>query len=54
MSAQGRLIVTDEAWQAIVTVLDRSEHQAGSPLQPSDRRCIGSHDNCNPVGHAVA
>ena len=28
------LIVTDKAWQEIVTVLDRVTHQAGSPPQP--------------------
>jgi transposase len=42
MSAQVRLIVTDEAWQEIVTVRDRVKHKAGSPPQPSDRRFIAA------------
>jgi transposase len=40
MSAQVRLIVTDEAWQEIVTVLDRVKHTAGSPPQQRDRMFI--------------
>jgi transposase len=40
MSAQIRLIVTDEAWQAIVTVRDRVKHQVGSPPRQSDRMFI--------------
>ena len=40
MSAQVRLMVTDEAWQEIVTVLDRVKHQAGSPPQQRDRMFI--------------
>jgi hypothetical protein len=40
MSAQVRLIVTDDAWQEIVPVLDRVKHKAGSPPQQSDRMFI--------------
>jgi transposase len=40
MSTQVRLMVTDDAWQAIATVLDRVKHQAGRPPQPSDRMFI--------------
>jgi len=40
MSAQVRLLVTDEAWPELVTVLDGVKHQAGSPPQPRDRMGI--------------
>jgi transposase len=40
MSAQVRLLVTDDAWQEIVPVLDRVKPKAGSPPQQRDRMFI--------------
>ena len=37
MSSQGRLILTDGAWQEIAAVLARVKPKAGSPPQQSDR-----------------
>jgi transposase len=37
MSAQVRLILTDEAWQEIAAILARVKPKAGSPPQQSDR-----------------
>ena len=35
-----RLILTDEAWQEIATMLEKSKHKAGSPPRQSDRLFI--------------
>ena len=40
MSAQGRLIFTEDAGQEIAAILTRVKHKAGSPPQQSDRRFI--------------
>ena len=40
MSEPVRLMVTDEAWQEIVIMLDRIKHRTDSPPQQSDRLFI--------------
>jgi transposase len=36
MTAQVRMMVSDEAWQEMAAVLERAQHQAGRP-PPCDR-----------------